>query len=248
MNGQLLPLLDTATLRFDPTSVFLNRSKRFILPVPDFGDGGEELVVPEGFPHAGAPIYDPGDRGIRVFNAKDRLWVGARGDGKELIVLNDITPAQAAGLLTLVTDLGFPQRELTFEDLQRLIVHAEEKLGVNDRYAKKRSRLTQHRRLEPILTLASGDPVPHFGYMEVASDTEHHAVYLRRPFRIDSGPVPQFYPEGGIVVTDGKNRWGVEPGVFMRNWVRKDRSKEILLASLDDVPAENPQRRIAVGT
>ena len=69
--------------------------------------------------------------------------------------------------------------------------------------------------------------------MRVTKNTIHQAVFVPSGFIFTDGPVRQTYPEGAVVLTDGKYAWGIDSGVFIRNFKRVDQGQEFDLASLE---------------
>ena len=242
MHEKLLQL-DPSRIDFSKAAVLLNRSKRFVLPVPLLPDGGEELRYPQGHEKAGKAIYENSEgspqRGIVFANQTDATWQGVQGNGKEAIVINDLTAEQASLLRLKIMEVAPDIRQITADQVQSILAFAREELGVVDMFDKdlesigKQMRFVDASAKPPV----QGDPATFLGFMEVSKDTEHRAVRMERGFCLQ-GPVLQQYPKGAIIVTDGNCIWGLDKEVCKRNWVIKNwAGNEEPIRSLEsDVP------------
>jgi hypothetical protein len=244
--SQQLMQIDPTKIDFSRSVVLLNRSKRFVLPVPVLPGGGEELIYPSG-PKMGSAIYTNKDgtiqRGIVFGNPTDSTWQGVQGNGKEAIIINDLSDEQASKLQAHINEICTDVRELTSSQIKGIVSFARDELGLVDMFDKDLESITTEMRFVdrsqevPSLT----DTRTFVGYMEVSKDTEHKAVRIERAFSLE-GPVLQQYPHGAVVVTNGRRVWGVDKGVVQRNWVIKDAAgNEQPIAALEtDVPEYNP--------
>ena len=221
-----ITLLNPSTIDFSNAPFLLNRSKRFVLPVPELLGGGEELRYRDG-PKSGEPIYTNKDgsvqKGIVFANKTDSAWQGVQGNGKEAIIINDLTEWQAQKLLAKITEIAPDISEITPTQIQEVLSYARESLNLVDMFDKDLQSIREQMRFvdssKDIPTEA--DPRTFLGYMEVSKDTEHRAVRIEGKFSLE-GPVLQQYQDGAIVVTSGKYTWAVDKGVVERNWVVKD--------------------------
>ncbi len=238
---QNLIQIDPSTLDFSKSADILNRSKRFVLPVPALPDGGEELRYPSGHPKQGTPIYTNKDgsvqKGIVFANATDSAWQGVQGNGKEAIIINDLTPQQARCLLAKVREIAPDISTITPHQIQEVLSFARAQ-GLVDMFDKDLESIAKQMRFvddsTPSPSLAA--PSTFLGYMEVSKDTVHKAARLSKAFAIQ-GPVLQQYPNGGVVVTDGRYTWGLDSGVCERNWVLKSwTGDEVPLLVARDIP------------
>ncbi len=225
--GNPLPPLDPRTVNFESGLKVVNRTTRFVIPVPELPDGGEPMVYPEGAERAGEPVKKLEDgtpeRGIVFFNGKDQAWQAARGNGKEAILVNDVSREQAEALMTRLNGLGGP-RKISLEGIKTLLAYARNELGITDFYDKKMAGVAAD--MVPV-----DESLPL--YMIVTKPTVHSAVYIREGFTFD-GPVPQVYPSGAVLVSDGRYSWGIDAGVFQRNFKAIDGTNERALKSLDE--------------
>ncbi len=203
-----LPLLDPNSIDFSNSILVVNRTPRFIVPVPPLEGGGELLVYPAESPKAGAAIKETpdgsADRGIVFFNPTDSAWQAARGNGLEAIVINSVDPQTARALHARIQSTSLQ----TLEQIKDLLRYAHDELGLKDFYHKKLAAIEQE--------TAIIDPA-NPAYREVTKTTLHRAVYIARGFMFE-GPVTQIYRNGGILLNDGKKTWGIETETFLKNF------------------------------
>jgi hypothetical protein len=227
--GDELPLIAAPGLDFTASPLFVNRSARFVLKIPRLVNGGEPLVIPHGERMAGRAIKsDRGQaaRGIVFYNGVDRAWQAARGDGKEVIIINDLSAEASAQLDAEMQRLKGAKPELDLIALKALLRFAKDQLGVHDHY---------HKRLDLVLRDMAPTGSAEPGHWRVTKATRHRALWVPRPFRFD-GPVPQRYPDGAVLVTDSTRVWGVATEVFIRNFKRLANGQEQTLSSASELP------------
>jgi|GEM_PF-2159360 len=225
--GTSLPLLDPKSLNFDEGIKVVNRTNRFIIPIPALKDGGEPLIYPSVSPKAGEAIKALDDntpeRGVVFFNGKDQSWQAVRGNGKEAILANDVTRDQAEALMSKLNELG-GTNGISLEGVKSLLDFARNNLSIVDFYNKKLDGVTSD-----MSVIDPSQPL----HMAVTKPTIHSAVYVRDGFTFD-GPVKQIYPNGAVILNDGKYTWGIDSGVFQRNFKAVSESGERTLKSLDE--------------
>lgn len=234
--------LDPSKIDFTNAAVLLNRSKRFVLPIPELSGGGEELRYPDG-PKKGEAIYSNKDgsiqKGIVFANHTDSCWQGVQGNGKEAIIINDLTEEQGKKLLAKINEICRDITKISPSQIQDVLSYARKELKLVDMFDKDLESIRQQMRfVDPSKDLPDLEDARTFlGYMEVSKDTEHRAVRIDRGFSLE-GPVLQQYPKGAVVVTTGKYTWGVDKGVVERNWVLKNwAGNEQAITSIEvDVP------------
>jgi hypothetical protein len=234
--------LNPSTIDFTNAAVLLNRSKRFVLPIPTLPDGGEELRYPDG-PKKGEAIYSNKDgsiqKGIVFANHTDSGWQGVQGNGQEAIIINDLSDEQANKLLTKIDSIVLDITRITPSQIQKVLSYAREELKLVDMFDKDLESIRQQMRfVDPEKGLPNlTDARTFLGYMEVSKDTEHKAVRIERGFSLE-GPVLQQYPKGAVVVTSGKYTWGVDKGVIERNWVLKNwaGNEQHIVSLANDIP------------
>ncbi len=230
--------LDPSKVDFTNAAVLLNRSKRFVLPIPELSEGGEELIYPDGS-KKGEAIYSNKDgsiqKGIIFVNHTDSGWQGVQGNGKEAIIINDLTYEQAKKLLIKINEVSPDVTKINPSQIQDVLSYARKELKLVDMFDKDLESIRQQMRfVDPAKDIPDLELAKTFlGYMEVSKDTEHKAVRIERGFSLD-GPVLQQYPKGAILVTSGDYSWGVDKGVVEKNWVLKNwAGNEQSIASLE---------------
>ncbi len=229
-----LPLLDPSSVELS-TREYLNRTRRIYLPVPALPDGGELLLIPNGFPDQGKPIKskDPDARGYRFQNWTDSTWQGVRADGKCGIAVNDIRPEQAASIISLIASLA-PELSLTGTATQfdRVLESIRTTEGCRDFYnTNDEAVLSGHVKITANDEGIRAGTRP-FGFWQVAKTELHRVAYIEKGFRLESGPVRQYYPSGGIILSNGRHRWGIASDVFIRNFRRAEGREEVVLTSI----------------
>lgn len=232
----VLPPLTPESLNFEQGLKVVNRTTRFVVPVPSLVDGGEPLIYPWATSRQGEAIKLREDgtveRGIVFFNGKDRAWQAVRGNGQEAILINDVSREQAEFLTAELNKLGGAHR-ITIDGVRTLMEKARGILGITDFYDKKMAGVNAD--------MAVIDPSMPY-YRVVTKPAVHSAIYVRTGFTF-AGPVPQVYPEGAVIVNDGKHSWGVDAGVFQRNFKAIEGGIERALEDLEkEFPVYHPAR------
>lgn len=238
-----LAQIDLQSINFSNSVVLLNRSKRIVLPIPELPDGGEPLIFPDGHPKAGENIYSNPDgspqRGIVFPNKTDGGWQGVQGNGKEAIVINDLSAGQAARALEFVASSVPNITSMTAQQALTIVHHLREELGLIDMFDKDLGSILLEMRPVDLDTPTprASEPGSFLVYMEVSKDTEHQAVRIDRAFTPTGGSIDQRYPEGAVVVNDGSYTWGLDKGVCERNWLLKGALGEEPIRTIEaDIP------------
>ncbi len=221
-----LPEIKADQVDWHPSLRFVNRTRRYIIPIPLWKDDGEDLVFPCQSCRAGEPIKSyqkqPG-KGIVFFNGVDRAWQGAFGNGSDAIVVNEVTFEQAEKLRKCHSKLTGKKDHLSLSDVKSLIGFAREELGLEDFYNKSLSAVES--------SMAVIDrSIPN--YRQAASSKKHRACYIDSGFKFE-GPVTQLYPYGGILLQNDNRVWGIDSGVFQRNFKKLIGGNEVDLGRLD---------------
>ena len=219
-NDTDLPLLRLSPSDFGRALKVVNRTKRFILFIPALMHGGEALVFPRNTRRAGQPIKQ--GRGVVFFNGVDRAWQAAMGNGEDAIVINDITAEQADALLQKHIALRGQNTALNLDTIKKLLTFAKDELGIIDFYNKRASSIARDTQVI--------DPSNPF-FMQVNKSNIHQALYVSEGFVFD-GPVQQVYPDGAVMVSDGRRCWGVGTEVFLRGYQAVKQGKEQPLTSI----------------
>jgi len=222
----MLERLNRDMLDFDSGLTVVNRTKRFILPIPNWGSSGEELIFPPQSKRAGN-IMKRGDNkkadfGVVFYNGIDLAWQAVRSNGKESIVLNDVSLIQAKKIMDKYRELQAEQ--ITLKGVKQLLHYAKEELGIIDFYNTSQKSVKRNTK---IIT----SEIPH--YRVVSKKNIHRALYIRYGF-IFRGPVEQVYPNGAIILNSGRHTWGIGADIFQRNFKVITQNIERSLKSLDE--------------
>ncbi|OZG70283.1 hypothetical protein BTA51_27140 [Hahella sp. CCB-MM4] len=222
-----LPLLKVEPVDFKRALTVVNRSKRFVISVPNLPDGGEPLVYPESSERAGQLMTKGSqgkpDRGVVFFNGKDNAWQSVKGGGADTILVNDVSTHQANLLLQKYRELGAGVQLLGLAEIKKLLSYAANELGIVDFYNKQRVSVERD-----MVVIDASNPF----FMEVNSSVLHKAIYVPDGFAFD-GPVKQVFPNGAVIVNKGKYSWGVDSAVFLRSYRALVGRRERLLGSVE---------------
>ena len=213
-------------LEFVSGLTVVNRSKRFILPIPNWGERGEELIFPQESRRAGDIMKRGQDKradfGVVFYNGIDSAWQAVRSHGKEAIVINDVSFTQAREIMDIYKELNLER--ITLDGVKELLQYAREDMGIIDFY---NTSLKSVKRNSNIITTE----IPP--YRQVNKKDKHKALYIREAFIFD-GPVEQVYPNGAVVLNNGKHTWGIGADIFQRNFKVVTLNGERDLKSLDE--------------
>mgnify|MGYP000120110282 CR=1 FL=1 len=224
-----LPLLQVSSIDFKKAIPVVNRTKRFIIFIPHLPGGGEPMVYPEESEFSGEWIKKKNDYGVVFFNGKDSAWQAAKGNGKEAIIINDVTEEQSGQLYNKLLKLTVNKDDLNLDKIKSLLDFASQDLGIVDFYNKQKFSI--HRDMKVV------KPNNAF-YMEVTKKDVHKALYVPDAFSFN-GPVLQKFPKGAVLVSKGKFSWGVDTNVFLRSYRALIGGRERVLGTVDDEFALN---------
>jgi len=224
-----LPLLQISSIDFKKAIPVVNRTKRFVIFIPQLPAGGEPMVYPDESEFSGEWIKKKNEYGIVFFNGKDSAWQAVKGNGKEAIIINDVTEEQSDQLYNKLLKLTVNQNELNLDGIKTLLDFASQDLGIVDFYNKQKSSI--HRDMEVVK--------PNNAlYMEVTKKEVHKALYVPDAFAFN-GPVLQKFPKGAVMVNKGKFSWGVDTDVFLRSYRAVIGGRERTLGTVGDEFALN---------
>lgn len=219
-------ILSPADLKFGPgcSTAVISSAQKFIIPVPALGAQGEPLVYPQDHPQAGQPIVDYkgrpiGECGMVFFNAKDQAWQAVAGDGEGVIIINEVTEAQAELLDQKIREFQADPTQLTLAELKQVLAYAREQLGLQDMYNSNRTYVKE--KMTPVHA-GLGEQAA-YGFKKRDDRDIYQAVYVRGHF-IFQGPsaTAQVFEHGGVIIEQqGKTR-GIQPEVFVRTYRRAD--------------------------
>lgn len=132
------PLITAADFDLSKGQPCISAAQKFVIPVPAFKDGGEPLVFPAGHEKAGEPITDwqgkpIGERGLVFYNDTDKVVQAARGDGQAIVIINQVTAAQAKELVEEIKSMGSDPSEFSLAQVKEELGFARA-LGLGDQY------------------------------------------------------------------------------------------------------------------
>ncbi|MEO0406251.1 MAG: hypothetical protein AAF289_02760 [Cyanobacteria bacterium P01_A01_bin.135] len=219
-------------LQFGDTSTpVISKAQKFILPIPILEGGGEPLVYPSSDSRAGTPILDwqgepIGDRGLVFFNEADQTVQAVAGNGDGVIIINEVTAAQATALHAYIASLSSNPSDLTLEQLKQAIAFAQDELGLGDMYNSERTFIEAE--MTPIDTWTAAIATeqqldPLYGLKKRDARDINQAIYIPGSFQFQ-GPAatPQVFEDGGVIVQQGNSVRGVQPDVFLRTYSFSD--------------------------
>jgi len=214
----------------DYSTPVISNAQKFIIPVPALGQSGEPLVYPHEYEKAGQPILDytgkpVGDRGLVFFNAKDKSWQAVKGDGEGVIIINEVTQAQAQKLYQKIQDLKPDPNQLTLGELKQVIAFAQNQLGLADMYNSSRTFVQE--KMTPAIAGAAprwhGNEIVAYGFKKRDDRDVNQAIYIPGEF-VFEGPAasPQEFKDGGVIVEQQGKMRGVQPDIFVRTYKLSD--------------------------
>lgn len=138
-------LIKPTDIRWEGVSVakVVSCAQKFVLPIGVLSGGGEPLVHPE----TRLALTDwegkaVGDKGIVFFNCKDKAFQGVCGNGKGVIIFNEVNQAQAERLHAYVLAKTHDPLLLTLSDVKSVLAFASDELGLADFYPSDRGFIT----------------------------------------------------------------------------------------------------------
>jgi hypothetical protein len=199
------------SIDFSGSLEFVNRTRRFVVPVGNLLEDSEPLVYPPSHENAGRSLRDQrstaSSRGVVFYNGVDHAWQAVRSDGSESIVINEVSERQADQLKQRCDALR-EEGILSLRSIRLLLDYSKQELGLVDVYH------TRNKSAEQAMKMISDK---NEYYKLVTKPDLHRAVFVDTAFRF-RGPVIHQYEQDGIIVTDGRYCWGVATPVFMRNF------------------------------
>ncbi|GLU51541.1 hypothetical protein Dfri01_10020 [Dyadobacter frigoris] len=203
----------------------ISNAQKFVIPVPELKEKGELLIYPKNHRRRGEPIEYPESsgslgRGIVFYNFKDKTIQAAIGDGKNVIIINEVTQEQAQELNLKITKLHPKVNDLSLKDLKQIISYAHHQLGLSDMYNSTRVFVNQNM----ISILPNVDPNikvdSAYGFKMRDNRTVNRAIYIPGKFLFE-GPAatPQRFYNGGVIVEQNGKMRGVQPKIFIRTYL-----------------------------
>ena len=225
------------------STAVISNAQKFIIPVPQWDDQGERLVYPQGSPEAGQPIVDYkgrpiGERGIIFFNAKDQAWQAVAGDGEGVVIINEVTQAQAQQLYQKIQSLQPNPNQLALTELKQVLTYAQEQLNLEDMYNSTRSYVNT--KMTPVSTgdmpSWEGKEIEAYGFKKRDDRDVYQAIYVPGTF-VFQGPAAtaQFFEQGGVIIEQQGSMRGIQPDIFIRTYQRVD---GLPITSINDISVQ----------
>jgi len=211
------------------STAVISSAQKFILPVPNFKGDGEPLVYPESHEKAGQPITDYkgnpiGGSGIVFYNAKDKAVQAAPGSGEAVIILNQVTSAQADQLFGKMASFRKRPEALSLMELKEVLRFAKESLGLVDQYNSDRNFIRQ--RMTPVgppPTDSAGLEIECFGLKKRDDRDICRAIYVSGKVLYEGPTVtPQVGEDGLVIVKIGDRIAAVQPEIFRETYRHAD--------------------------
>lgn len=207
----------------------ISNAQKFIIPVPAFKDNGEPLVYPKNHEKPGQPILDYegkpiGSRGIVFFNFKDHSLQAAPGNGKAVIIVNEVTREQALKLEQEIEKIKSEPESLSLTELKQIIGYAHDQLNLTDMYNSTHSFVKKN------MTSVVSDETSKkrkvnavYGFKKRDNRDINQAIYIPGEF-VFEGPAatPQKFKDGGVIIEHRGEMRGIQPDIFMRTYQLAD--------------------------
>lgn len=202
------------------STAVISNAQKFIIPIPVLEDG-EPLVYPKDQTKAGEPILDYegkpiGKSGIVFFNYEDKTVQAAPGDGRGVVIINEVTEEQANALYAEIGKFGKEPANWNLRILKSVIAFAHNQLGLSDMYNS-----TQDFIKENMTDVSKKDKhaTSVFGFKKRDDRDVLQAIYIPGAF-IFEGPAatPQQFENGGVIVEQGGKMRGIQPDIFLRTY------------------------------
>lgn len=219
-------MLSSSDIKTGPnySTPVISAAQKFIIPVPTLGKAGELLLYPAETSKSGQPILDYqgnpiGERGIVFFNRKDQSWQAATGDGRSVIIINEVTQLQADKLYQKIRQLQPTPTALSLSQLKEILLYAQQELGLNDMYNSTRSFVQKKMTSvdSRISKKINFDDV--YGFKKRDDREVNQAIYIPGSF-LFKGPAAssQKFIDGGVIIEQQGAMRGVQPEIFMRTY------------------------------
>lgn len=206
----------------DKSTPVISGAQKFVIPVPAFKDGGEQLVYPEG-EKAGQPIADwqdkpIGDKGLVFFNGKDRAYQAVKGDGNGVVIINLVTEEQAAKLTAKINEFNSDPTQLSLGEIKEVLKYAREDLGLVDMYNSDKGFIAGK-----MSSVGAGTGVQAYGLHKRDDRDICHAVFVPGSGEFQ-GPAatPQQFSDGAVILQQGKDVRLIQPDAFEASYKHAD--------------------------
>ncbi|MCB0318576.1 MAG: hypothetical protein KDD56_07450 [Bdellovibrionales bacterium] len=201
----------------------ISAAQKFIIPVPNLGDNGEDLINPNTGEqikdYKGRPI---GSKGIVFYNGADRTPQAAPGDGSAVIIINEVTDAEAAKLHKKIAEVASNADELTLSQLKAVLRFAVEELKLCDMYNSTKSFVNEKMSyVNSPKRESDGEIQTACGLMKRDDKDICYAAFVRGAFSLRTGSDTErihLFTNGGVVLRQGDIIRGVQPEIFIRTY------------------------------
>lgn len=222
--------LTSTSLSFASALLVISAAQKFVIPVPTAG--AEALLFPSDHEKAGEPITDwKGNpiegEGIVFFNGKDSCYQAAKAGGG-VVIINQVTEAQAAVLAAMIGDI----EALDVSKLKEVLAYARTELGLVDQYNSDKGFIAS--KMTPVKT-ALGEAYGHFK----RDDRD-----ICKAIRVEGsgeyeGPAatPQQFTNGAVFVEQTGSIRLIQPDIFIETYT----TTEAEVIDLDNVPLIQPE-------
>jgi hypothetical protein len=216
------------------SAAVLSDSPRFVIPAPDFADGGEPLARPDGKPLVDRQGRTIEGRGIAFIDPDDRAWEVAHGDGTAAILISPMNEPVAAAIAAEIARLVPSADALTVEQVRELLAFARRQPGVRATYATTRAYVAEAMVPGPEAAAAG------YGLYHRRSDQICRAVFV--PGRGEFlGPAasPQLFDDGAVVLKHGDSVRLIQSASFELGY----RFLDGRMAHAVELPVQDPPGR-----
>ncbi len=211
-------------------------ARSFIIPIPE--GVGEFMTYPEDVGaepqfKKGMPVInkkgESKGHGIVFRNYADRTVQAARGDGKEMIIINGITEEQGKQLAAFYQVIAPDPEKAGVARIRQVLAFAHNKLGIDDFFNGDRDKIPAFEKSQPHPTN------PDCGVFIRRSDEIRRAVLGNGQGQYQ-GPAasPQQFSGNVIAVGNDRHIWMVQADAFLNTHRHAADDREI---KLTDLPA-----------
>ena len=213
----------------EKATAVISAAQKFVIPVPDFGANGEDLVDPE----SGAAIRNSrgepiGKTGIVFHSGAEKTLQAAPGDGSAVLIISAVTAVEAEALHDKIRSYTDNPNSLTLEQLKQVIEFAFERLQLQQISSSTRNLINA--KMSPVSGLMHDDtdqPIECFGLMKRDDRDICYAVYVRGEFSFIAeaaaeGEKRKEFKNGAVILKQGDDLLALPPDEFARNYTFPD--------------------------
>ena len=200
----------------------ISAAQKFILPITQLADA-EPLVYPAGDKNAGQPITDwegkpIGDTGLVFFNGKDNAYQAVKGNGSGVVIINEVSEAQAQKLKEKVSEYASCPENLTCKQIKEILQYAQS-IGLVDMYNSDRSFVQN--KMTPVGNAGANC----YGLHKRDDRDICLAVKLEGAGQfIGPSATPQKFEKGAVIVKQGDDFRLVQDDIFERTYLQANGS------------------------